>query len=406
MRVPEEPRGLKELERRLRLLGNCLTGDCEADERSEQVRVNRRVRGELHRYFGADTVGRLQSESRSGRDTLLRAADRLFVAFLGRRAATAIAPRLLADAAPSAQPTAIRWLWTILAAHLVVGAVAYGHFVWTGSYAWLSGYFLSFGAAFLFAMASAEVWFSSRARRQFDFNEPMHAVWTLILAAAVCRLGGTILGHGLEALNAWDHSAVLRLLGSLDPARLHNLGFALGSPVAMTFLATGLLWALRVKRRSGVIGGLSWGDRGLIALILAFTIRHLLDIGHLLFVSHVRPDLTRAVMWLSDPLLALLLVQAVLLRRSVLNMGDGLVARCWGMMAAGVALTSAGDLAMWAVARELIPQTLVPLTWYIWFLAPTAYASAACYQVQAVRLAQRGTAGIHCRDVEHAETRF
>jgi hypothetical protein len=55
-------------------------------------------------------------------------------------------------------------------------------------------------------------------------------------------------------------------------------------------------------------------------------------------------------------------------------MGHGLVARCWGMMAAGVAFTSAGDVTLWAESHGLIPVS--PLDWFIWFFAATAFASA------------------------------
>ena len=159
----------------------------------------------------------------------------------------------------------------------------------------------------------------------------------------------------------------------------------------MVLLAWALMRVLALNRRLGILGRLTMLDKSLMAAILVFTVLQLVDIGGVLFGERGRPSVTQSFMWLSDPLLALLLIQAVSIRRSVLNMGQGLVARCWGMMALGVAFTSAGDAMMWADTHGFIPIVISPLGWLIWFFAVTAFASAPCYQLEAAREAHAGS---------------
>jgi len=65
------------------------------------------------------------------------------------------------------------------------------------------------------------------------------------------------------------------------------------------------------------------------------------------------------VLFPMDPLLTVLLSETVSLPRSVLNMGQGLVARCWGMMA----FTVAGDAMVWANWHGIIPPVIQPVEW-------------------------------------------
>jgi hypothetical protein len=68
----------------------------ESDE--ELAVVGGRVETELRRFFGQDALQHVRSTSRkSGSGTVLFDADRLFVAFLGRRAAMAVTRKLYSD---------------------------------------------------------------------------------------------------------------------------------------------------------------------------------------------------------------------------------------------------------------------------------------------------------------------
>jgi hypothetical protein len=149
----------------------------------------------------------------------------------------------------------------------------------------------------------------------------------------------------------------------------------------MAFLAFGLGRVLSVQRRFRLPGSLTRGDKALLALILAFSISQLAI--NLPLLRGQNP-LGTIVLWMSDPLLALLLVQAVLVRRSVIRIGQGLLAKCWGMFVVAIVTTSLGDAAIWANNYNLLPESLTALTWYIWFIPAAAFASAPAYQLAAM----------------------
>jgi hypothetical protein len=97
------------------------------------------------------------------------------------------------------------------------------------------------------------------------------------------------------------------------------------------------------------------------------------------------------LLWLSDPLLSLLLIEAILVRRSVIRMGQGLVAKCWGMFVLAIVITSVGDAAIWASNHNLLSVSMTALSWYIWFIAAAAFTSAPAYQLAAISLTREGS---------------
>ncbi len=285
----------------------------------------------------------------------------------------------------------VRRLWTALTALLVLGVMAYAHFLFTGSYAFLTMLFEYPGAVFFVLMTAAEVCLAFRARSLFDSAEPMYAVWTLIFLSACCRLAGAAFLQVLSAQIPWNPLVIFDALPAEKAETMRNIGLVVGGPVAMVLLAAGLMRVIVLQRRLGMLGRLSILDKSAIALICIFTAIEVSEIGWRLLVDHTRPGVAQAVLWLSDPLLAFQLIEAASLRRSVLNMGQGLVSRCWGMMALGVACTSAGDVIFWANWHGFIPTVIQPVGWFIWFFAVTAYASAPSYQIEAARVAHQGS---------------
>jgi hypothetical protein len=288
-------------------------------------------------------------------------------------------------------PKSVQRLWSALGILLIVGTAAYVSFVITGKYDALVSLFDKLGVTFFMLVSGTEVYFAYRARSLFEPTEEMHGTWTLVLLSAFCRLTGAVLTGVLSKPLPWNP---LVALGTFRPERAgawHDLGIAASGPAAMALMAWGLMRVLFLNRRLGILGRLTTLDKSLIGAILAFTALQFIDIGGVLFGDRGRLSMIQSFMWLSDPLLALLLIQAVSIRRSVLNMGHGLVARCWGMMALGVAFTSAGDAVMWAETHGFIPVAMQPLEWFIWFFAVTAFASAPCYQVEAAREAHAGS---------------
>jgi len=297
----------------------------------------------------------------------------------------------------SAAPRNVRWLWISLGALLTIGFAAYVHFVLTGSYDFLVLFFRNAGAAFFLCVAGAAVYFAYQVRSQFDVTEPMRLTWTMVWLSACCQFAGLACSQLLGMDVAWNPLIPLGAFNAQRASALHDIGLVMNSPVAMALLAGGLGHVLILKRRLALVGRLTTGDRIFIGAVLIFTATQFGEIGRMLAQNRAAVNVTQILLWFTDPLLAVLLMQAVSIRRLVINLGDGLVARCWWMMAAGVVFTSAGNAFMWAEHYSMIPLVLSPLGWFIWFFPTTAYASAPCYQLEAVRQAHEGSysLGIH-----------
>lgn len=282
-------------------------------------------------------------------------------------------------------PRAVLWIWRVCAIHYTIGAAAYLHFLVTGSYRLLTMYFLVFGTLFLVLAAAAEFYFAFECRAGFDADEPLRMTWTFIALAALARLSAA----ALVFLDHWHVSipgSTSLVLGMTISRSIAEIGEVIGGPVAMVLLAVALNRVLSVQRRFGVLRGLSRSDVLMIVVIIVVTIGEAVRIAHYTGRSDARPSLAQAVLWFSDPLLGLLLIQAVLIRRSVNRVGVGLVSQCWEMYVIAILATLAGDASIWALGENLLTQPLVALTWYIWFFVAAAFASAPAYQLAAMKL--------------------
>ncbi len=95
---PPELAGLAQLERMLDVWTRWGKGG-EPNESDEQLAVvGPRVAMEMQKFFGQNGLRHVESASgKSGGGAILFAADRLFVAFLGRRAAMAVTRKLYSD---------------------------------------------------------------------------------------------------------------------------------------------------------------------------------------------------------------------------------------------------------------------------------------------------------------------
>jgi hypothetical protein len=277
----------------------------------------------------------------------------------------------------------VRWIWILLALHLTLGMIAYVHFLVTGHYSLLGWYFGGLGTLFFLVMTAAEFCLAIMCRSWFDSDEPMRLAWGMIACAALARLVGVLLRAISDGHLPWGvWHTLLQPSGRLFIS-LSQLGLVVGGPISMAFLAVGLGRVLSIQRRFRLIGSLTRGDKTLLVLVVAFSISQL-AINLPLLGDH--PSLGTKLLWLSDPLLSLLLIEAILVRRSVLRMGQGLVAKCWGMFVLAILITTAGDASIWAGNHNLLSESMTALSWYIWFVAAAAFASAPAYQLAAISL--------------------
>jgi hypothetical protein len=280
-------------------------------------------------------------------------------------------------------PRLVRWIWILFALHLTAGMIAYLHFLVTGQYTVLGWYFGTLGTLFFLLMTASEFCMAIVCRSWFDSDEPMRLAWGMIACAALARLAGVLLRAISDGHLPWGF---WHRLGS--PAgglfvNMTQLGLVVGGPVSMAFLAVGLGRVLGIQRRFRLLGSLTRFDKALLFLVLAFSISQLF-INVPLLVNN--PSTGTMLLWLSDPLLSLLLIEAILVRRSVIRMGQGLVAKCWGMFVLAIVITSAGDAAIWASNHNLLSESVTALSWYIWFVAAAAFALAPAYQLAAISL--------------------
>ncbi|HTB96335.1 MAG TPA: hypothetical protein VK716_04965 [Terracidiphilus sp.] len=278
-------------------------------------------------------------------------------------------------------PRLVRSIWILTGVHLVAGMVAYVHFLVTGSYRLLGWYFTIFGSLFFLIMAAAECSLAFVCRSWFESDEPMRLAWSMIAFAALARLAGTGIRELADGrLNWGPNQWLLPHVGGWFASQ-SQFGMVIGGPLSMAFLAAGLGRVLSVQRKFRLSGSLTRGDKALLILIVAFSLSQL-AINVPLLRQHTSPG--TSLLWLSDPLLALLLIEAVLVRRSVLRIGQGLLARCWGSFVVAIVTTSLGDASIWANNRNLLPDSLIALSWYIWFVAAAAFTCAPAYQLEAM----------------------
>jgi hypothetical protein len=228
----------------------------------------------------------------------------------------------------------------------------------------------------------AELCFCGLVLRSFLPGDPLRPAWLLITFAAVCHVAGSLFGDILAASSAinplvWFRAAQPSLL-----EQCRRCGLAVGGPLEMALLAAGLFLALRTYHQAGLYARLKRLDCALLALVGAFTVYQLYQVGIAVGSGkHLTPfDVINLA---NDPILCVLLAEGILLHRCASAMGRGLVGRCWGTFATAILLTSLGDIGLWAVAYGYIPWPYSAIGWYVWYPAALAYALAPACQVAA-----------------------
>ena len=83
------------------------------------------------------------------------------------------------------------------------------------------------------------------------------------------------------------------------------------------------------------------------------------------------------------PILCVLFLEAMLLRQSVMRMGNGLLTRGWVALVCGVVLTGAGEMALWVIPHYSFTQPLVMFGALIRLPIAAAFALLPAFQVAA-----------------------
>jgi len=291
----------------------------------------------------------------------------------------------------SGTPIAGGILW-LTGLHMAAAALTFAVWRFTADDAWVELFFKYQGSLFFVACASIELWLAWCAFRQFSQGEPMRAAWLLIAIGSFYRLTGFVFTQvlGVESyLNP-----VYAAFGSLDPSfssACRSFGLVVGGPLHMAALAAGLFLVLRVLARLGILSRLRLSDILLLGGVAAYAIRQFYEFIAWLRAAPVPNDYAKLLSWAVDPFLCVLLLEAVLIRRSAIDTGWGLLALSWRAFVGGIFLTLVGDIGLWATNQGYLPWPYSSITWYVWFLASACYALAPAYQVEAYRRAVRET---------------
>ena len=295
-------------------------------------------------------------------------------------------------------PSIPRLIVAVTAVTLAVGVGAAVAWQRTGHNTVINTFFHYPGALFLISAAAVELWLSWFSWRQFSARETMSHAWFLIMLAAAMHLTGSVFSQvlGVDSyLNPLMYCDVPWVDAASESFR--QIGLLIGGPLQMTMLACGLLFMLRVYRRSGLLARLTFSDGLLITLLALYTFREAWQVVEFIRAGKMFTAY-QIIAWTSDPLLIVLLFEAICIRRAVLAMGRGLIAMCWGAFAAAIGLTALGDIGIWATWNGYLPGIAASLGWYVWFLAGAAYALGPAYQVEAFRRVEDGA----CETISHS----
>jgi hypothetical protein len=289
------------------------------------------------------------------------------------------------------------WIGAVTGAHLAIGLVV-AVAAWVARRPTLLADFFRYpGAIFLVGANAAGLWLSWLCWRQFSRNDLLRQAWLLIMLAAGAHLLGSLCS---QVLGAYTHLNPLMYTRTGWPAPAIKVfgraGLLLGGPFQMTLLACGLSFVLRAYRRSGLFPHLAYWTSLLGGALILYTVHEAKLLQSLLRTGKASGGF-QVFGWPSDPLLIVLLFEALCILRPALGTGWGLIGKCWGAFAAGIALSALGDLLLWAPWQSSLSELARMLGWYAWFLAGAAYALGPAYQLEAFHRVLRGGRDIASR---------
>ena len=278
----------------------------------------------------------------------------------------------------------------ITAAYLAIGVLAFVVWQITGNPAWTIEFFRVPAAVLMVCLALTEFWLASTVIHHFSTDDLLRPGWTLIACSAGCQLAGMVCSQILGVSSRINPLSVLPGHGLLI-ALTRSIGLLIGGTFRFALLAAGLHFALKAYRQAGFMGRMRWMDWVVCTVFAGFLLRNVADVVVAIRAGKT-PDIWEVLGWPVDPLLWVLLLQALLLFRSASQMGNGRIALCWKAFSAAIFLTALGDVGLWAVNYGYLPWPWSAVTWYLWLPAAAAFARAPAFQLEVIRDA-RAVAG-------------
>lgn len=288
-------------------------------------------------------------------------------------------------------PVSFRWLVLLaIAAHVAAALAAFGYWMATGDVGPAVRLFRYPGALLLVQLAAVEFGITLIVWREYSSTDAMHTPWLLMTLAAACHLCGALFAQLLSSGSPLNPLVYLPVWSEPLAVACRDFGLAIGGPVQMALLACGLRLLLHVYRRAGILQSVTRADWVVLALVGAYTAR---SVHHLVAAIATGTPLSAGLLieTSTDPLLLLLLFEAMVIRRSVCGMCGGLIGKCWLAYTMAIFLTLLGNLAVWATSSGFLPWPVSSLGWFAWLAAAAAYALAPAYQMEALRKARQVT---------------
>jgi hypothetical protein len=288
--------------------------------------------------------------------------------------------------------SAPRWILMFLGAYVTVSLFVL--YLWNaaGQVFSIQGTSDSTSALSVTGMAAVELWLCLVVLRSFPAGSPLRSTWMLLTLAAAARAASGVLTDFLGTnwlLNPllWGEHPKSGLIGQLRQAAPIT-----GGPIRLALLAAAMLAVLRILRKYGFPVRPAFGDWAVSGIVCMFTLARF---GEACAASLAGRLISQAD-WISLvglPILCVLSMEAMLLRRSVARMGNGLISKGWVVLGYGILLTVAGEVVLWVLPHysQTLPLAMVcalmPLT------IGSAFALVPAYQLAAQRRAMRPAGG-------------
>ena len=237
-------------------------------------------------------------------------------------------------------------------------------------------------------MAAVELWLCLLVWRSFPVGAPLRTTWTLLTLAAAARAASGVISEFLGTiwlLNplVWSGQSKSGLIGQIRQAAL-----IAGGPIRLALLAAAMLAVLRILRKYGFAVQPTFGDWAVSGIVCMFTLCRL---GESCAASLAGRQIGQAD-WISLaglPILCVLSMEAMLLRRSVARMGNGLISRGWAALGYGVLLTVAAEVVLWVLPHYSQTLPLAMVCALMPLIIGSVFALVPAYQLVAQRRAMR-----------------
>ena len=346
-------------------------GECRMKSELGRWQPNRLAASLEYAPVALDAAGRraeLLAKVRSLRSSYLPLTPSLVALLAGRKAAANGAERPGESRRWKLQLIAIL---TAIFLHIMLGVICWCGWQLTGNHWWVE-MFRSAANLFVFELGAVALYLNLRVWKGFEPNEPLQRGWFLIMVSSVCGLAGTICSKLLatQTIPSW--------------MELHQFGMFLDGPLRMLLLLAGFCSILRAYHRAGIVrtrfSGAGW------ILVLSIGMYTLCE-GVQITLAFVLGKLSTVLDMLNatnDPLLVMLLISVLILRRSVRNLGSEFVENSWGAFLGTIGLVAIGDMVAWALNYGYLNANLAPAGWGLLFLSSAGYAAAAAYQLEAM----------------------